>query len=393
MKQLDPQRLLDETNSDQPAMQVRFYLRVIIKALILFLLVNLIFLVLEPSSAIGRFSLYNHLLPGRLRLPYGDIPEKAYNLSLYNINAMIASHEIAASNKPADEYRVVLIGDSSTWGYLLPPNQTLSACLNKFGVVLPDGRRLKAYNLGYPVMSLTKDLLILSSVIQYQPDLILWPVTLESFPADKQLFPPLLQNNPEIVRKLIDEYHLSLESNLPEFKRSSLWEDTIPGSRRHLADLVRLQIYGVMWAATGIDQYIPDDFVPRMENLPADENFHDLTPPTLQKADLAFDVIEAALSIAEKIPVLIINEPMFISDGINSDLRYNFFYPRWAYDEYRRLMFAESQKNGWDYIDLWNAVPPGEFTNSAIHMTPEGTCLFAGNIIEEIKKLASESGL
>ncbi len=55
---------------------------------------------------------------------------------------------------------------------------------------------MRAYNLGYPVMSLTKDLLILDYAQRYQPDLIIWAVTLESFPYDKQLFPPLLQNNP-----------------------------------------------------------------------------------------------------------------------------------------------------------------------------------------------------
>ena len=34
---------------------------------------------------------------------------------------MFASHELSASAKPADEYRVLLIGNSSTWGFLLPP--------------------------------------------------------------------------------------------------------------------------------------------------------------------------------------------------------------------------------------------------------------------------------
>ncbi len=42
--------------------------------------------------------------------------------------------------------------------------------------------------------------------------------------------------------------------------------------------------------------------------------------------------------MAGDVPVLIINEPMFISDGQNSDLRYNSFYPRWAYDQFHRLL-------------------------------------------------------
>jgi len=45
-------------------------------------------------------------------------------------------------------------------------------------------------------MSLTKDLVLLNEAMQHQPDLIIWPVTLESFPREKQLVHPLLQNNP-----------------------------------------------------------------------------------------------------------------------------------------------------------------------------------------------------
>jgi len=47
------------------------------------------------------------------------------------------------------------------------------------------GKQARVYNLGYPTMSLTKDLLILSRALHYQPDLIIWLVTLESFPASK----------------------------------------------------------------------------------------------------------------------------------------------------------------------------------------------------------------
>ncbi len=57
---------------------------------------------------------------------------------------------------------------------------------------LSGGKHVRFYNLGYPVMSLAKDLLLLSYAQSYQPDLIVWLVTLESFPYDKQLFPPLV---------------------------------------------------------------------------------------------------------------------------------------------------------------------------------------------------------
>jgi hypothetical protein len=364
--------------------------RVLLKALAIFLVFNLLFAFFYPLPALGRISAYNRLFPGRERLPYGDQPSRAYNLSLYNLEAMFASHEIAAGPKPPGEYRVILIGDSATWGFLLPADQTLAAYLNQAGIQLPDGRKLRAYNLGYPVMSLAKDLLILSYAMRYQPDLIVWPFTLESMPYDKQLYPPLLQNNPQATGDLIRRYQLNLNPADPAFKQVSIWDRTIPGARRPLADLLRLQMYGVLWAATGVDQDIPAAFTPRQEDLKADLSFHNLQPIHLQATDLALDIIEAGYSIAAGVPLLLVNEPMFISQGQNSNLRYNFYYPRWAYDDYRQIMQEVSRAHGWQYLDAWNSIPSIEFTNSAVHMTPGGTRLFAQQLAQAILQISEK---
>ncbi len=353
----------------------------------LFVLANLLFAIFYPLPLIGKLSLYNHVFPGRDRLPYGDDPARAYNLSLYNLAAMFASHQIDGAQKAADEYRLVLIGDSQTWGYLLEPEQTLSAVLNQANLQVPDGKNVKAYNLAYPVMSLTKDLLILSKALEYQPDMIVWLVTLESFPYDKQLFPPLLQNNPQLVHQLIQNLDLDLDPVDQGLIDKTSFNRTIFGSRRDLADWVRLQILGVLWAATGIDQDIPQNYTARMEDLPAEDSFHNLTSP-LDEDALAFDILEAGVAMAGDTPVLIVNEPMYISQGLNSDIRYNFYYPRWAYDEYRRLLAQRSEDSGWHYLDLWDAIPATEFTNTAVHLTPQGVNVLADRLRTSILKLS-----
>jgi hypothetical protein len=363
--------------------------RVVFKALFLFLVLNILFFAWDPTPALGRLSLYNRIFPGRSRLPYGDNPPRAYNLSLYNLEAMFASHELAGGEKSADEFRVLLIGDSSTWGFLLPADQTLDAYLNQANLTTADGRRVRFYNLGYPVMSLTKDLLLLSYGMRYQPDLIIWLFTLESFPAGKQLFPPLLQNNPEAVRSLIQSFGLQSDLGDPQLIDPTPLGRTILGQRRNLADLLRLQIYGALWAATGIDQDIPETYTPRQEDFDADLSFHELQPPALHENDLALDVLQAGARMVGDVPLLLVNEPMFISQGENSDLRYNFFYPRWAYDDYRRMMQEQSAAQGWDYLDLWDRVSSSEFTNSAVHMTPEGTAQLAQMLTSAILRIAS----
>ena len=352
-------------------------LNIIVKGLLLFIIFNLLFVILQPG--IGRLSAYNFIFPGRERLPFGENSAKAYNLSLFDLDAMFASHEINGTQKAADEFRVVLIGDSSVWGTLLKPEETLAGQLNSANITAC-GKNVRVYNLGYPTISLTKDVLLLSRGMKYQPDLILWLTTLEAFPLEKQVVSPLVANNEDSLLRLAGNFGLKVDPNHPAFAEQNVWDRTLIGRQRALADVFRLQLYGVMWAATGIDQVYPDDYSKAQVDLDVDPKFHSFEPPVLDEKFLAMNVLETGARMAGSTPIIIINEPMLISNGKNSDIRYNFFYPRWAYDQYRALMTDQSLKHNWTYVDLWDAVSANEFTNSAIHLTPLGETQLAEKI-------------
>jgi hypothetical protein len=350
-----------------------FGLRVLAKAAVLFVALNVIFALIDPMDTLGRISLYNRILPGRERLPYGENAAQSYNISLFNIPAMFAAHEISA-DKADDEFRVLLMGDSSTWGWLLDHDETLAAQINAGEYVTDDGRRVVAYNVGYPIMSLTKDVLLIDYAMRYQPDMVVWLITAESFPRDRQLEAPIVRNNRERVQELI-EMGVAINPDDPQLIQSDFWDKTLIGQRRELADLLRLQAYGFSWKLTGIDQFIPDEYELRSSDFDEDVSWHEFdAPQDLTADDLAFDVLAAGIERIEAagIPVLLVNEPMFISDGENSDLRYNFFYPRWAYDGYRQLLTDVADERGWTVLDLWDALPPDDFTDSPVHTTPEG---------------------
>ncbi|HPH96524.1 MAG TPA: hypothetical protein PKW33_17480 [Anaerolineaceae bacterium] len=353
-----------------------FLLRVVVKAALLFAALNLIFAVLQPMPALGSLSAYNALFPGRERLPFGERPDKAYNFSLYSLEAMFASHR-AAAVPAGDEFRVMVVGDSSVWGTLLTPEQTLSGQLNALGLKTSSGQTVRFYNFGYPTISITKDLLVLDWIRRYDPDMVIWMTTLEGMPRSKQLTSPILQNNAAAVRRLIDAYQIDLDKNDPAFATPGFWDQTIVGQRRALADLFRLQVYGVLWAATGVDQYYPEKYEAYAVDLEADPLFQKLSGPHLKREDLSLDVLRAGMASQGGIPVLLVNEPMALSTGKNSDIRYNFFYPRWAYDDYRVIMQEEASLNQWHYLDLWDAIDAKEFTNSAIHLTPAGSAELA----------------
>lgn len=377
-------RWLTQPGSDRP-----FIWRVILKALLLFGLLNLLFALLDPLDFIGRLSLYNTLVPGRLRLPYGE-DTRAYNLSLDNLEAMFASHVIARPKAP-DEYRVIIIGDSSVWGVLLRPDETTAGILNTMNIMLNSGQHIRVYNLGHPILALSKDLLILDNALRYQPDLVIWFTTLRSFPRSKQFDAPIVQRNADHVRRLFSAYALNYDLTDKRLNAPTFLQKTIVGQRRALADWLRLQLFGVMWGVTGIDQYYPAEITLRTSDFENDLSWEDyLTPQPLNEADLAFDLLAAGHQRAGEIPLLLVNEPIFISSGTNSDLRYNLWYPKWAYNSYRTLFERVADRQNWHYLDLWNSIDPAEFTDSPVHLTPSGSCRLAEILVEHVQSIANE---
>lgn len=356
-------------------------LRILLKTALLFLLVNVVWALLTPD--LGFISVYNHIVPGRTRFPFGEVPDLAYNFSLDNLNAMFASHEIESSYMEA-QYSVFVVGDSSVWGTLLTPEETLSGQLNQLKLThQPSGLPIRFYNLGYPTLSLTKDIMVIDEALQpYEPDLVIWMVTLESMPWELQQRSPIVKNNPERLYELKEWYGFPIEKSNQPIALDSFWEKTLIGQRREIADVLRLQVYGFLWQATGIDQYYPEEYTPAAWDLAEDESYYDFVPDSFSQAELAFELIEGALELAEpyETEFLVVNEPILLSKGANSDIRYNFYYPRWAYDQYRGMMEQQASQHHWNYLDLWNIIPPEEFTNSAIHLTPQGELLLANAI-------------
>jgi lysophospholipase L1-like esterase len=150
---------------------------------------------------------------------------------------------------------------------------------------------------------------------------------------------------------------------------------------------LRFQLYGFAWASTGIDQHYPKTYTPRAADFDADLTWSTFSQPTAYAAsDLAFDMLAAGVARAGAVPVLLVNEPMFVSDGQNSDLRYNAFYPRWAYSRYRQLLSETASAHSWALLDLWDTIAPDEFTDSPVHLTPSGARQLAEQIAPYLRQ-------
>ncbi|MCU0498880.1 MAG: SGNH/GDSL hydrolase family protein [Anaerolineae bacterium] len=343
-------------------------IRAIIKAAVLFVLIHLAWGIFDLTPRLGAITFYNGLIPGRERLPYGEDPA-AYNLSLADMGAMFASHRLAQPKAP-DEYRVVLIGDSSTWGILLRPEQTYAGQLDALKLIAADGRRMRFYNLGYPTLSLLKDLMILDQALAYQPDQVIWLTTLQSFDRSRQFDSPITRQNPTQAGRW-----LSFEAEVRD--------PTLIGQRRAIADWLRLQLYGVMWGITGVDQVYPVTYTPAQTDFEVDLRWNAFaSPQPLGETELWFEALRLGVTRAGPVPIAFVNMPILISTGVNRDLRYNAYYPRWAYDHYRALYAQIADEEGWQYLDLWDLIAPTHFTDTAVHLSPEGAAILSDRLLD-----------
>ncbi len=368
------------SNEELPMKAKVHPLRLVVKALLLFALINIAYAWLQPP--VSRLSLYNVIFPGRMRLPFDD-GSSSYTVMIDDVGAMLASHAVAKP-KAEDEYRVLLIGDSSLWGETLPPQESISEQWNALNKQC-EGNSIKFYNLGYPHPSVIKDLIILEKAVEYDPDLVVWFTTLNSLiPRRISAF---MDANREDALRLIDRYDLAFpERDTLIQMEPSFYERTIVGQRSYLNRWFKLQLLGFVWSADRTDmdmQDSPESVEVNPPDVEAHVLYRQMEPTTDLQKLMVFEAFTAGQEIAGSTPILIVNEPMFIASGENSDLRYNRGYPRWAYDQYRTAMQAEANRSQWNYLDLWNTIPPEYFSDTALHLSAQGERL----LIEQVDPL------
>lgn len=346
---------------------------VVVKALCLFVLVNVVYVATTPS--IAEFSIYNSLIPGLERLPFGNASDPS-TVTMDNVGAMFAAHEISAV-KASDEIRVVLVGDSSIFGESLLSDDTLSGQWNQLGPQC-NGKKIKIYNLGYPHPSIIKDLIFIEEVAEQQPDVIIWFVTLNTVMNQYRLN-PFLTGNRERALQTMEIYDIPFGSRKELSEQTpAFYQDTIVGQRSFLARWLKLQILGVLWYVAGDDFHLEQGSMDIISaDVKKDPNYRDLPPDSDLKESLLLGALTAGRDIAGEIPVLLVNEPIFVANGMHSDVRYNDLYPRWAYDQYRGLLAEQAQKNSINFLDMWNTIPPEFFTDTPLHLSADGERLFA----------------
>ena len=355
---------------------VKFW-RVLIKSFVIFLIFETTLTIINPP--LGTINIYSVLKLKRFRFPTSTHAPADAALDVGNLDAMFASH-IVSQPKANDEFRVLLLGDSAMWGFLLQPEQTISGQINALNLTCGN-KKVQVYNLSYPRSSATKDLMILDKAMKYQPDLIIWPVTLYTLMPKTRIDHWLIGQNPDELYSLDARFHFLPKDYPPE----SL-SDKIFDPQKSLFRVLRYQLYSFIQLATGIDQIQTTyDNVPT--ELPSDLNFEGMNPPTVRPRQISIDEVQDFYALAKNVPVILINEPIqIVKNAQNSNIYYNYYYPRWVYDQYRQILGAAATQNNWNYLDWWDKFTSDYYTNTPLHLNPVGERQFAEMLAPSIQK-------
>lgn len=351
--------------------------RVLLKGVLLFLLLEYALVWLFPRA--GFLNVYAALNMKRERFPLSTASPADDAQDLGNLDAMFASH-VVSNPKARNEFRVMVLGDSAVWGLQLAPEQTLPAQLDSLDLDC-GAKKVRVYNLSFPRSSATKDLMILDKALQYQPDSILWLITWYTLMPKTRVDHWLVTQNPAEFYSLAQRFNF-----LPRDYARPTALDTMLARNRALFRETRFDLYSLIELATGVQQIPgPPEVLPA--TLSRDITFEGLKPPTLRQSQVSLDQLADFYSLAGRVPVILINEPMLVMHGVpNSDVRYNSYYPRWVYDQYRQYLAQDAAEHGWNYLDLWNAFPSTYFTDTPLHLSPQGQHLLAQTLAPAIQK-------
>lgn len=351
--------------------------RLLAKSVLILLIFELALVSIQPN--LGMLDLHAHLNLLRKRFPISTHSSQDDAQDLGDLDTMFTSHVISQP-KGADEFRVLVLGDSATWGIGLTPEQTLTGQMN--ALRLKCGKQnVHVYNLSFPRSSATKDLMILDKAMAYQPDMIIWLITWYT------LMPKTRVDHWLVTQNQLEFYQLGRRLDfLPKGYQAPTLADLISYENNALFHILRYEFYIPIEIATGLDQ-IPGPPEQLPKELSSDPTFEGMSPPTLQKWQVSLDQVKDFYELAGNTPVLLVNEPMQVLQGVpNSDIRYNDYYPRWVYDQYREYVQQDVNTHGWHYLDLWNAFPASDFTDTPLHLSPNALGRLAQKLAPSIQK-------
>lgn len=290
---------------------------------------------------------------------------------VYWLDLLLRQHELCW-RRPAspDELRVVLAGNSAPFGFPLPADETFVDLMNRD--FARDGVPAHIFNLGFVNTYQLKDALIVHEALAYQPDVILYPVTLAEFMhVAPIIWPSLIQffscNNDAVAQLLADPppglaepfeaYRFVTERKRPEERRFARLQEA--GALLRIATARAAE-----WLVGRLGEPLPRAEI----RMGGRQTSYDCatTERTFGEQYHDWDQwnILAYLEQIQKtrgVPVIVVNWP--VAHEPVGDC-YSVRYPAEAMAQYDAWLRAETSRRGLRYVDLHDLLPSDEFYDS-----------------------------
>ncbi len=315
---------------------------------------------------------------------------------VYWLDPLLRQHELCwRSLTRPDELRVLLVGSSAVFGFPWPVEQTFGSLLNQHFADQQLPARL--YNLAWVNPYQVRDALILHDALAYDPDVVIYPVTMAEFihiapvmwPAlvnffdrNRNSLADLAANPPPGLTEPLALYGEALERRQEIYSRMD-W-------LRELGTLVRTS---VQRHAHNVAERLSPVPLPSTAKTKGRQTEYDCTKTHMTLATDYRDWRDwNILGYLEKlhqtrgIGVLIVNWPI-AHEPI--DDCYNVRFSNKAVDEFDRWLREQAAARGFAYLDLHDLLRPEQFLDSA-HVLPAGHREIAARISAELDPMLQE---
>jgi hypothetical protein len=314
---------------------------------------------------------------------------------LFWLELLLRQHELCwRSPATPDELRVALVGSSAVYGFPNPVEHTLGHWLNRH--FADAGIPARLYNVAFVNPSQVRDALIIHDVLPYQPDVIVYPMTLSEFQhVAPVLFPSVLsffRRNRPSVTSLFDEAPPGLEYPISrwqwwaEHRVQTPWAmDAVRevGAFLHLAAVANAH-----WIVRQVHSDPPyvdprkrvhvTDYKCEDVERNFEKNYHDWQD---------WNVLAYLQHLRETTgtEVLIVNWPVPYEPVGDC---YNARFSKAAFAEFVAWLGGETAARGLPYLDLHAFLPPDAFADS-IHLGADGHRRVAAEIARALDPILS----
>jgi hypothetical protein len=318
------------------------------------------------------------------------------NPDVFWLELMLRQHELCWRRPAtADELRVLLFGSSAVYGFPLPVEETLSTYMNQRLAAAHPPAHL--FNLAFVTPNQVRDALLIHEALPYDPDVIVYPLTLAEFRHIAPMWFPtstrFFEMNDAALRRLAADPPAGLEQPVEQYATANVNNAV---RQRPAAQLRDAGLYARRLAEATAETFAAAVNSPRPRHqAKAGQRQTEYDCSETERAMISFKNwkewnVLAYLEDLQKrrgIRVLVVHWPIAHEPLGNC---YSVRYTNTAVQDFADWIAAQTRQRQLPYLDLSTFLPAESFIDS-LHIKPEGHQLLADHIVKALTPILSDA--